>query len=886
MRRTDLFIGICMAILLTSAGLKAQQANSGTTGQAVTMNRLITFSGTLKDSSGQPRLGTAGITFGIYTSQEGGDPLWRESQTVQTDEQGRYTVLLGSTEKEGLPLEVFSNGRAQWLGVEVQGEKEQARVLLWAVPYALKAADADTVGGKPLSSFVLYADLARAVENNNLFAVIAAQGGIPGGGNPITSRSSAVKSGSAASAGRAMQSSGAGGRFNSSEGTWNSLFGQGAGGAITSGVYNSLFGYNSGGSITIGQSNSIFGDSAGRQLVNGYYNAFFGDSAGYNNTASDNSFFGSSAGVHNTTAGGNSFFGKEAGKTNTTATGHSFFGYQAGLANTTGGNNSFFGYQAGSANTTGDYNSFFGYKAGTAIVTSSYNAFFGEEAGTASTACCGAFFGRAAGYSNTTGSDNSYFGNQAGYANTSGTSNAFFGRSAGLANTTASGNSFFGKESGYTNTTGTGLAFFGYQAGRANTGTQNSFFGYQAGLVNTAGSDSFFGYQAGVANTTGSYNAFFGRSAGAANTTGEGNTFMGAGAGDANQTGIENDFFGWDTGGANTTGSENSFFGDAAGVINTTGAKNSFFGRAAGLSNTTENANSSFGAYSDTAAGITNATAVGYRAKVTQSNSLVLGGVNGVNGATANTYVGIGTTNPATELQVISTKSTQPRGVSSFQFSNDNLSAIVRGGKARGTATSPSAVQAQDGIFNMQADGYGATGYLYNIGGFQFAAEATFTNSSAPTYWRLLTTPSGTTAPTEKIRITGDGNIGIGTTAPTERLHVVGNIRVTGGITYGAPETDIPDYVFEPDYKLMRIEQLEKFIGKEKHLPNMPQASEIKEKGLNLSEFQMKLLEKIEELTLYTVQQAKTINRKDEEIKDLNARLTALEQMMERRTKP
>jgi hypothetical protein len=125
---------------------------------------------------------------------------------------------------------------------------------------------------------------------------------------------------------------------------------------------------------------------------------------------------------------------------------------------------------------------------------------------------------------------------------------------------------------------------------------------------------------------------------------------------------------------------------------------------------------------------------------------------------------------------------------------------------------------------------------------------------------------------------------------------VVGNIRVTGGITYGAPETDIPDYVFEPDYKLMRIEELEKFIEKEKHLPDVPTATEMKEKGLNLSEFQMKLLQKIEELTLYTVQQAKTIQKqrisiqdhknalegKDTEVAALNARIAALEQMMER----
>jgi hypothetical protein len=97
---------------------------------------------------------------------------------------------------------------------------------------------------------------------------------------------------------------------------------------------------------------------------------------------------------------------------------------------------------------------------------------------------------------------------------------------------------------------------------------------------------------------------------------------------------------------------------------------------------------------------------------------------------------------------------------------------------------------------------------------------------------------------TERVSILNTGNVGIGTTAPTERLHVVGNIRVTGSITYGAPEEPLPYYVFEPDYILMPIDDLEKFIAREKHLPNIPAAGEIKDKGLNLGKFQMKLLKK------------------------------------------
>jgi hypothetical protein len=118
---------------------------------------------------------------------------------------------------------------------------------------------------------------------------------------------------------------------------------------------------------------------------------------------------------------------------------------------------------------------------------------------------------------------------------------------------------------------------------------------------------------------------------------------------------------------------------------------------------------------------------------------------------------------------------------------------------------------------------------------------------------------------------------------------VNGNIRLSGSIITGAPEESVPDYVFEPAYKLMSIEELQRFVQKEKHLPNVPNAEVIKQKGLNLGEFQMKLLEKIEELTLYTVEQAKAnkeqraaLERKDAEIATLSARLAALEETMER----
>ncbi len=162
--RLFLSIIVIMTILCASEALPAEQATTASIARDPAPNRLITFNGILKNANGQPRFGTVGITFALYASQEGGEALWRESQAVQTDEQGRYAAYLGATEKEGIPLDLFNEGRAQWLGVQVQGEDEQPRVLLVAVPYALKAADADTVGGKPLSSFVLYEDLAKIQE--------------------------------------------------------------------------------------------------------------------------------------------------------------------------------------------------------------------------------------------------------------------------------------------------------------------------------------------------------------------------------------------------------------------------------------------------------------------------------------------------------------------------------------------------------------------------------------------------------------------------------------------------------------------------------------------------------------------------------------------------
>ena len=131
----------------------AQQG--ATTSPSLTVPRLVNFTGKTADAQGKAISGIAGVTFAIYKEQYEGAPLWLETQNAQADAKGNYTVQLGATKPEGLPLDLFSSGDARWLGVTVNGGEEQPRVLLLSVPYALKAADAETIGGLPPSAFVL-----------------------------------------------------------------------------------------------------------------------------------------------------------------------------------------------------------------------------------------------------------------------------------------------------------------------------------------------------------------------------------------------------------------------------------------------------------------------------------------------------------------------------------------------------------------------------------------------------------------------------------------------------------------------------------------------------------------------------------------------------------
>lgn len=124
---------------------------------ASALPRLVRFAGAVKDLNGDPLTGVVGITFALYSEQTGGAALWLETQNLTADTSGHYVALLGSTKPDGLPAELFTSEQARWVGVQVSGQAELARVLLVSAPYALKAGDAETIGGLPPSAFVLAA---------------------------------------------------------------------------------------------------------------------------------------------------------------------------------------------------------------------------------------------------------------------------------------------------------------------------------------------------------------------------------------------------------------------------------------------------------------------------------------------------------------------------------------------------------------------------------------------------------------------------------------------------------------------------------------------------------------------------------------------------------
>jgi len=107
----------------------------------------------------------------------------------------------------------------------------------------------------------------------------------------------------------------------------------------------------------------------------------------------------------------------------------------------------------------------------------------------------------------------------------------------------------------------------------------------------------------------------------------------------------------------------------------------------------------------------------------------------------------------------------------------------------------------------------------------------------------------------------------------TTKLLVTGSATIHGTIvSNGIPASNVADYVFEPDYKLTPLSEVEAFAKEHKHLPEVPSATEIGKSGLDLAQMNLVLLKKVEELTLHAIAQQKEIAELKASVQQLKTR--------------
>ena len=193
--------------------------------------------------------------------------------------------------------------------------------------------------------------------------------------------------------------------------------------------------------------------------------------------------------------------------------------------------------------------------------------------------------------------------------------------------------------------------------------------------------------------------------------------------------------------------------------------------------------------------------------------------------------MGLGTDTPGSAVDVI--RSAAPasfRLTSSTDTANQAPQFVQR--RSGGTSGAPTALNSGDNIGLVSFRGH--TGSAYTGTKATVAAQATeaWTPTANGTKLIFGTTQNGTTGLNNVLEVTHDGKVKInGTTL------------------------NVPDYVFEEDYALMSLDDLSTFVKKNKHLPGVANAEEVKEDGLDIAGSQLSVLEKVEELTLYTLQQ-------------------------------
>lgn len=420
-------------------------------------------------------------------------------------------------------------------------------------------------------------------------------------------------------------------------------------------------------------------------------------------------------------------------------------------------------------------------------------------------------------------------------------------------NTSGVGNTAIGYMSMMNNTTGyfnTAVGTFTLVSA-ANT-TQNTAIGHKSQEVATGNRNLSIGYRS-LQRVTGSENIAIGRLTMCGSTNSYENTLIGASAG-----------------GYSTSISRNSCLGHNSLMYLSTGYENVAVGVKAGADISTGFRNIVIGPYAKGSASNSYNIIMGYRSNATTgdnniiigkkitlpagtSNAMNIGGVLYGTGFQSNLpenptagpvsgKIGINVINPTATLDVagdakistslcIGTSTPQAKLQIDAEGNQSNLEDNINNGlMIRGT----------DQVLYMGANSTDQVSYIQSVD---------YATSVAP----LLLNARG-------------GNVGINTSNPQNALDVNGTIH--------AKEVKVDldgwaDFVFEKNYNLPSLAEVNQFIEDNGHLPNIPSAQEVKENGVNLAEMQAKLLQKVEELTLYSIQQQKEIQSLKAELEGL-----------------
>jgi trimeric autotransporter adhesin len=496
------------------------------------------------------------------------------------------------------------------------------------------------------------------------------------------------------------------------------------------------------------------------------------------------------------------------------------------------------------------------------------------------------------------------------YTNTNGSYNASFGYAALRNNVSGHSNNAFGHQALQSNTIGYGNNAFGINAMRFNDkGLFNSAFGAEALMRNTTGStNNAFGDLALRENLSGNQNSAFGNYTLQKNTTGSRNNAFGERALYNNLSGLNNIAIGYNAGNDITTGSNNIFVGastrsnilpTASDQINIGDAIYGYQKKIGiGVKNPLAKFHTlgtlKFDGLDKTA--VTNLLTIGDDGFVHQkaesntltfSNNLLTSTVNGVPSLPI-------------DLSTLVTPSINIYNTSSALLSNR---VVAMDGKTLDfnfvptpTTVSQNGIRINPANNNVNfavavnrndapnLNGMGHTRLEQNNNPASNLFSSLTTGFNQNYFWTQASNPSSV-AQNYMINPLG-GKVAIGTynidscaDCGEYRLFVKQGIRTEKVRVDLANVKGWADYVFEKEYKLMPLKELEQFIVSNKHLPNVPAAEEVVKTGIDLGAMDAKLLEKIEELTLHTIE----INKKNETLeKSNNDQQVLIQTLMER----